>query len=820
MALYVHKFGGTSLETAERYQRAADLVMADEARQLVVVSAMAGVTDALIDLCGLARDGSSFAAERLDGLMERHAAAARALLDDPAALLAALDRDRRDLADVLHATRLLRTTSEQTVEFIAGHGEVWSARLLAALLAEKGCPARFVDARDVLLIERGALGPEVLWDQSRARADEHLTGDEALVVTGFVCSLEDGTPTSLGRNGSDFSASIFARLCGADRITIWTDVDGVLTADPRKVPEAVVTPDLTYAEALELAYFGARVLHPQTIGPAKRAGIPIHIKNALAPDLPGTRIGARGDPKADTDVEHAVRGFATIDDVALVNVEGTGMIGVPGVSERVFASLHAANINVVLIAQASSEHSICFAVRAADGERARVCVRDAFAGEIAHNKIEDVSLSPRCAILAAVGDDMARSPGVSAKLTGALGRAGVNIRAMAQGVSERNISVVVDQNDAEKGLRAAHAGFYLSEQTLSVGLVGPGLIGSALLDQLHRQAAWLHEHYRIDVRVRGILSSKKMLLNEGAIDLASWRDAFADAEPADLERFSEHLEAAHLPHSVVIDCTASNLDGAYERWLRAGTHVLSPNKLPNAGPIARYRTLRRYAKQHRAHWFYEATVGAGLPVIKTLRDLVQTGDEVHRIEGVLSGTLSYLFNSITPETRWSDAVKQAKERGFTEPDPRDDLSGMDVARKVVILAREIGLTLDVSDLPVESLVPAALRDAASVDEFLAGLPAHDDEMRARLAEAEEQGEVLRYVGVVEPAGGARVELRRYPRTHAFAGLTGSDNIIAFTTARYAEQPLIVQGPGAGPEVTAAGVFADLLRLSAHLGAAS
>jgi aspartokinase/homoserine dehydrogenase 1 len=829
----VHKFGGTSLATPERYRGAAGLVQTSARdggdRAVVVVSAMAGVTDALISLCDLARAGSGLLRERLEGVVERHRDAVRECLPTQAqgALLDALASDATDLHDVLHATTLLRTASEQTVEFVAGHGELWSARLLAALLTAEGTPARFVDAREVLVINKGAFGPEVQWSVSEERARAAAAGEEHLVVTGFVCSLPDGTPTSLGRNGSDFSASIFARLLGAGGVTIWTDVEGVLSADPRKVPEAVVTPRMSYEEALELAYFGAKVLHPSTIGPAVRAGIPVTIRSALQPDAPGTTIGPaepRTDlERGDVDAGHAVRGFASIDDISLVNVEGTGMTGVPGVAERLFGALKAEDVNVVLIAQASSEHSICFAVKRDDGERARALVRDAFAAEIARKKIEDVTLTPGCAILAAVGDDMAHVPGVTAKLTGALGRAGVNIRAMAQGSSERNISLVIDQKDAARGLRAAHAGFYLSEQTISVGLVGPGLIGAALLDQLQRQAAWLKEHFRIDVRVRGILSSKKMALEDGPIDLSRWREVHAAGGVPDAARFADHIAQPHLPHGVVIDCTAADLPGDYERWLDAGLHVLSPNKKPNAGPLERYRALRALAKRRGAHWFYEATVGAGLPVIKTLRDLVQTGDEVLRIEGVLSGTLSYLFNSLTPDVKFSAAVREAKALGYTEPDPRDDLNGTDVARKVVILARELGADLDLGDVPVESLVPAELSDTPSIDAFLDGLVQHDDAMRDRLAGADQAGEVLRYVGVIERDGDAfkaRVELRSYSRGHAFAGLSGSDNIIAFTTARYREQPLLVQGPGAGPEVTAAGVFADLLRLSAHLGAPS
>lgn len=829
----VHKLGGTSLAVPERYERAAELLEREGGRRAVVVSAMAGVTDALIDLCRLAESQSPLYEARLEGLLSRHRDAIRALTegDEQEALLSALKDDARDLGDVLRGAWLMRRAAEGIVDFVAGHGELWSARVMAALLRRRGTPARMVDARQLLVVEKGALGPEVQWAESRARVAALLAEPElpeVLVITGFICSTKEGVATTLERNGSDFTASIFANLLGAADITIWTDVDGVLSADPRRVPEAVVTSALSYREAMELAYFGAKVLHPSTMGPAVERGIPIRIKNASEPDAPGTLIGPPVEHATPDDEDQGrglergvVKGFATIDDIALVNVEGTGMIGVPGVAERVFGALRAAGVNVVLIAQASSEHSICLAVSEAQGPLAQRTLSEAFEGEIRRRQIESVELRPGCTVLAAVGDRMADTPGVAGKLMGALGRAGVNIRAVAQGSSERNISIVVDKAEVTRGLRAAHAGFYLSEQTLSVGLVGPGLIGSALLEQLRRQCEELRRQFAIDVRVRAIASSKRMVLADPALDLASWREALEErGQPLDLDAFTEHVQAPHLPHALILDCTAADLGERYEAWLQRGIHVLTPNKKPGAGPLARYRKLRESGRARRGHYFYEATVGAGLPVIKTLRDLVQTGDRVLAVEGVLSGTLSYLFNRFTPNTPFSSLVLEAKERGFTEPDPRDDLSGMDVARKVVILAREMCLSLELDEVSVESLVPAGLRGLSSANEFLARLPEADEAMRERVLRAEGEGAVLRYVGIASVQEGARVELRAYPKGHPFARLSGSDNIIAFTTERYREQPLIVQGPGAGPEVTAAGVFADLLRLAAHLGAPS
>lgn len=819
----VHKFGGTSVRDADRYRRVAALVSGGGGKKGVVVSAMAGVTDALIDLLSTARARDPAWRDRFAALLTRHREAIGELLEGEARadLEERLDKDAKDLEDILRATFILRSCSEPTLEYVSGHGELWSARLLAALLRSRGVDARFVDAREVLVVRPGEIAPVVEWEESRQRMTRALLKmpSDVLVITGYIASAPDGTPTTLKRNGSDYSASIFGSLLDARSITIWTDVDGVLSADPRAVPEAVVTAQLSYQEAMELAYFGAKVLHPSTMGPAVDKGIPIHIKNTFRPEATGTVISARpGDEGGEFDPAKVVRGFASVDSVALVNVEGNGMIGVPGVSQRVFGALREVGVSVIMISQASSEHSICFAVPEAQGERARDTVQRAFLAEIQQGLIEDIELISPVSILAAVGDRMAETPGVSGKLMSALGNARVNIRAIAQGSSERNISVVVDHKDATRALRAAHAAFYLSEQTLSVGVIGPGLVGGTLLAQLEAQREAL-KALRIDLRLRGIATSTKMVLDDVGIPIERWRERLGEGVPLDLAAFTEHMRAPHLPHAVVLDCTATDLGDWYERWLSSGVHLITPNKKAGSGPFERYQRLRALSRLGgKGRFFYEATVGAGLPVITTLRDLIQTGDGVLSIEGVFSGTLAYLFNSYDGARPFSEIVRDAKQRGYTEPDPRDDLSGTDVARKLIILAREMGLSLELDDVPVESLVPDELARIDGVDAFLEALPSCDEAMRQRVAKAKERGSVLRYVGVIDVGGKARVELREYPETHAFGRLSGSDNIIAFTTERYRDQPLIVQGPGAGPAVTAGGVFADLLRLAQHLGA--
>lgn len=812
----VHKFGGTSLADAARYRLVAEIMQAETGeKKAIVVSAMSKVTDALIELVDLARTRNDAYLTRADALRTRHNEAVEALLppERRQPLFDVLESDFNDIKDILRGVYLSRTCSDRTLELVSGHGELWSAKLLNAHLNAIGVPSTCLDARTVLTVEPGDTTVSVDWERSESQTAEWLKtlGTDWVVVTGFIASTTDGIPTTLKRNGSDFSASIFGKLLGARAITIWTDVNGVLSADPRLVPDAVVLEEVSYQEATELAYFGAQVVHPSTMAPAIENKIPIWIRNTFNPGAAGTKIhekAASGLP---------VKGFATVDGMALVNVEGTGMMGVPGVAQRLFGALRDVGVSVVMISQASSEHSICFAIPEAQASLARTTVERAFFAELHHNQIQMIDVMENCSILAAVGDNMVDHPGVAGKFFTALGKAQVNIRAIAQGSSERNISAVIDRVDSRKALRAVHAAFYLSNQTISIGVIGSGLIGGTFLDQLQTQMERLKQEFKIDLRVRGIMNSRLMSLSEGR-SLQEWRVSLdRSGTAAELEKFVDHVQADHLPHAVILDCTSSaELTAHYPRWLERGIHIITPNKKANSGTMEFYRTLRSTSRARNRHYLYETTVGAGLPIINTLRDLVQTGDQVLKIEGVLSGTLSYIFNTFDGTRPFSEVVREAREKGFTEPDPRDDLSGMDVGRKLVILAREMGLERELAEVRIESLVPESLR-TGSIEEFFKLLPEHDRAMTGLLERARDRGEVLRYVGVVDPRGECSVELKTYPRTHAFAGTSGSDNIVAFQTQRYHTQSLIVQGPGAGPGVTAGGVFADLLRLASYLG---
>jgi aspartokinase/homoserine dehydrogenase 1 len=814
----IHKFGGSSLADADCFRRVAGIVldMPDD-RLGVIVSAMGGMTDALINLAILAeRDDDAYVAE-LDVIGERYAATAGDLLqgDNRAPVLDAWGADAEDVRDVLKAIALVKSAPQRSRDVVAGYGELWSARLLAAFLAQEA-PQRggtWVDAREVVIVHETELGPSVLWDKSQAGFDQLLPADFSgiAVITGFIATDQDGLPTTLGRNGSDYSAAIFAALGDAAALSIWTDVDGVMSADPNRVPEAQVIDQLTYNEAMELAYFGAKVIHPQTLSPVVDKDIPVWIRNSHNPAHPGSRIAA------DAALIDNIKGITAIGNMALVNLEGSGMIGVPGTADRLFGALKSAGVSVTLISQASSEHSICIAVPQDVADRARAVISEAFAEELESGQIQSVDVTADQSIVAVVGDGMAGTPGIAARFFGTLGRAGINVRAIAQGSSERNISAVVDAHDATRALRAAHSGFYLSHRTISIGVIGPGIVGAALLRQIEKQADRLAEQFNLDLRVRAIARSRSMLLGDRRIDLSSWQDDLdANGVQTDLEALEEHVNPDHLPHAVIIDCTASEaVAQRYAGWLSRGIHVITPNKKAFSGDLDYYRGLQDAADEGSSHYFYETTVGAALPIIGTLCDLIYTGDDVRSVRGIFSGTLAYLFNVYDGSRPFSAIVKDAKESGYTEPDPRDDLSGMDVARKLTILARELGIDLETDDFPVRSLVPEALQNC-SIDEFLDRLPEYDGDIEALYNEAADGGKQLRYVATLDAAGNAAVGLEAVDQSHPFCNINLTDNIVQFESARYAENPLVIQGPGAGPEVTAGGVFSDLLRLANYL----
>lgn len=819
---HVHKFGGSSVADAIRYRAVPPLIDDGAQARMVVVSAMQGVTDALVALAATACKREALE-PALSTLSQRHLDVAAEL--DPSGRHGLAPALRHELAGLkaqlerLAAGHWSDEQAERIAAALPGLGEVLSSHLLHAALGGDAAGWLRLDAREVLVVHPGEMGVGVDWDASRARLADWRARHpgERIVITGFVARDAQGDATTLGRNGSDYSAAIFAHLFDADALTIWTDVDGVLSADPRLVPDAVCLPAMSYAEACELAYFGAKVLHPQTLAPVQQRGIPLRIRNARNPDAPGTLITPQ--PSVDG---APVKGLSLVHDLAVLELIGNGMVGVPGTAERLFGALRGAGVSVTMISQGSSEHSICCVVRADQAQRGREAIVAAFADAMADGQAQEVSVTPDVCVLAAVGDGMVGTPGVAARLLGGLAQARVNVRAIAQGAGERNISVAIGARDATRALRAAHSAFWLSPQCVSVGLIGPGKVGRALLAQLAaaqpRLSGEQQPDSKLELRLRAIADSRRMLLSAKAMPPQGAIDALSEGETLDLDRFAAHVRAEHLPHALIVDCSGSDAVAAYyPQWLAAGIHVVTPNKQAGAGPLPRYEAIRAASRNGGGKFRYEATVGAGLPVIQTLRSLLDTGDELTEVEGILSGTLAWLFNRYDGSTAFSELVREAHRLGYTEPDPRDDLSGTDVARKLVILAREAGRALSLEQVEVESLVPEALR-AVSKDEFMARLSELDAPLKQRFDQARAAGLGLRYLARLDRDGRASVGVVSPPPGHAALHGALTDNLIQFRTRRYADNPLVVQGPGAGPDVTAAGVFGDILSIAQTLGA--
>lgn len=808
----VHKFGGASLADAERFVSLKSLLT--EKNEIIVVSAIKDCTSLLQAMLDAAKNKQDFLGI-LSDLKNQHVDIIHALLKKNSSqdIILSIERDFSEIQEILHTIQLTHSYSPEIQNLILGYGEIWSGKILAQYLAEHEKVA-YLDASTVLIIHEKNGVVAVDWKKSQEKLDRFLDKNifDKLVVTGFIASTEDGRRTTLGRNGSDFSAAIFARLLKAKSLTIWKDVDGIFTADPKRVRSAFVIDSLSYNEALEFAYFGAKVLHPMTIAPLLKHQIPLRIKNSLNPHAKGTDISAAPSPSI-----YPIKGLTCIDNITLINIEGTGMIGVSGIAARVFQLLHNVNISVILISQASSEQSICFAVSSQYADLAVKELSDNLQFELDRQQIEAIHVDKTCAILAVVGDNMVGTTGVSGKLFNTLAKANINIHAISQGSSERNISVVIKNREINKALQTVHAGFYLSPKTISIGLIGPGQIGGTLLNQIEASLDALQEKYQVNLCVRGIMNSHNMILSHEAIDLSQWPELLdKSAVKANIDDFVDHIKSNDIPHAVIIDCTANqNIAQYYSDFIEKTIHVITPNKHANSGDLNFYKKLKNIVQAKKCHYLYEATVCAGLPIINTLQDLIKTGDEVNKVEGVVSGTLSFVFNELKKGRLFSEIVLEAKQKGFTEPDPREDLSGMDVARKFVCLAREIGYDVSMKDIQLHNLVPESLR-ACSVDEFLAKLPEYDKDMTDLMTKASAKKEQLCYAGVIHPNGSIEVDIHSISQQHALSRLNGADNMLIFHTRRYDEQPLVIQGPGAGAEVTAAGIFADLLRLVSFL----
>jgi len=815
----VLKFGGSSLATPAIIRNVGRILLDERRREpiIVVVSAFQGVTNQLFECARLAERGESAYEQTFEQIARRHRSAiARLVRRRRVRVSAQVDALLTELRETLQGIHLLRHCPTRALDMTASFGERLSALIVTAYL-DQSHPAEFADSRQFLVTDDQFTHANVIFSKTNRAARAYFSrlfrrrSGVIPVVTGFIASTEDGQTTTIGRNGSDYSAAIVGAAVGASVIEIWTDVDGVLSADPRAVSSAFVLPQISYEEAMELSYFGAKVLHSATIAPAVAKRIPILIKNTFNPAAPGTLISARGS----ADGEGLAKGITSIGDLSLLTLRGAGMVGVPGTAERLFRTLASRRVNVILISQASSEHTICFAVLSADAARAVEGIGQEFRFELQQQlmRLEDKAGQ---AILAVVGEGMKGRPGVAGKVFEALGRHNINISAIAQGASERNISCVINAAQQVHALNVIHEAFFETRKRLALAIIGVGNIGSALLRQLQQQRTYLLSK-GFDVTVVGLADSKRFTLAPEGINLSRWKETLAAARHRMTpEKFAEHIAGMELTNVALVDCTANpSIVDAYPAFINRDLHIITPNKRANALPWRRYTALMQLLDRRQKYFLYEANVGAGLPVMSTLRDLIASGDEIVRIEGILSGTLSYLFNTFDGSVPFSELVRQAHALGFTEPDPRDDLSGQDVARKLLILARQIGLKMDLQEVRVDSLVPRALSRGVFSPRFLTAFARYDHEMTKRLNSAASRGAVLRYVGILEN-GRARAGLKEFPRDHAVASAKGSDNLIAFTTTRYSRTPLVVQGPGAGADVTAMGVFSDILKLLHYL----
>lgn len=814
----VLKFGGTSVGTVESINAAIDIIKNNVAQNeypAVVFSAMGGVTNRLIEIGKLAANGDIEYSDHLHSVEERHFNAIRGLIDikQQSSLIAKAKVIFNEIEDLLRGISLIREISPRTMDFLLSFGERLSTTIICHTLNERGIASEFIDTRNYIKTDSHFGYASVDFKQTEKLLNEIDKNNKVLCVTGFIGSNDEGVTTTLGRGGSDYTASILGSAFNAEVIEIWTDVNGMMTADPRKVQNAFTIPEISYAEAMELSHFGAKVIYPPSLTPAFLKNIPVKVLNTFSPENKGTTISKNVVTKA-----YSITGISSIDDISLVNLQGNGMIGVAGVSAKLFGILAANKISVILISQASSEHSICFAINPLDATKVRSLIEEGFDQEIANGDIDHVNVQEHLSILAVVGEGMKAISGTSGKLFSVLGQNGINVIATAQGSSELNISVVIRKKDLSKALNAIHERFFeVDGFTLHLFLVGPtGLIGKTLLAQIDKQKAYLKNIKNLNIKVVGLINSSKMLINTEGIALQNWKELLTNGEKANLSEFISEVKDLNLPNTVFVDSTANkDIVQHYAGILENNISVITPNKVANSGKQADYDRLQEISRKRNVSFLYETNVGAGLPIINTLQGLINSGDEILQIEAVLSGTLSYIFNHFTAERRIAEVVKEAKEKGFTEPDPREDLSGMDVARKILILARESGFKLEMEEVEVRPLLNAHCMEVKGVDAFFEALDQDNQRFADMITEAKANGQVLRYIARLKD-GKASIGLESVGKEHPFYNLSGSENIVAFTTERYRQNPLVVKGPGAGAEVTAMGVFADIITLSSHL----
>ncbi len=815
------KFGGSSVGNAERISKVIDILKdySDRGEEYsVVFSAFQTVTDSLIRLGNLALKRDETYLSELERLKIKHFEAIDSLIknsESKEVLSTDVSKLFEELSNILYGVFLIKELTLRSLDYIQSFGERLSCRIITAAMSNRGFNCSYLDTREIVKTDSNFGYAKVDFTTTNKNILEYFkVHPEIQIITGFIGSTSENETTTLGRGGSDYTASVFGAALDAEEIEIWTDVDGILTADPRKVKDAYSLKAVTYEEAMELSHFGAKVIYPPTMLPALKKKIKIRIKNTFNPSHKGTVILEREDS-----VAFNVKGISSIDDISLLRIQGSGMIGIAGISSRIFNSLAQKGINVILITQASSEHSICLAVIPKDSELAKQAIEDEFKYEIIQEQLNSVIVQKDLSVIAVVGEDMKNTPGIAGKVFQSLGKNGINIHAIAQGSSELNISLVIGKKDLNKALNALHNSVFLAKnRIINIYLVGTGLVGSALLEYFRKREVHLKENLNTKIRVIGIADINRMYFDKEGIEVSDWKSIVEKSgSDTSIEKFVNKMIEADVPNSIFVDCTSSqDVAYKYSSILNAGISIVTPNKLANSSDLKYYNNIRSSALARRVEFLYETNVGAALPVIESLRTLVLNGDGIRKIEGIFSGTLSYLFNNFRERDSFSEIVAEAKAKGYTEPDPRNDLNGKDMGRKLLILLREAGMNLEMADIRIESLIPDALKDIPDVSNFMTKLPEFDEYFREMKMEAASEGKVLSYIAKYED-GKACVQLEKIPADHPFASMKGSDNIMAFTTDDYNEVPLVIRGPGAGANITASGIFADILKISNYLG---
>ncbi len=810
----VLKFGGTSVANAQNINQVIDIISkaSQDKKIAVVVSAFGNTTNMLLKTAELAAIKDEHYKSLLQEIENRHMQVVKDLIPitDQSAVISHTKRLLNYLETLYEGCFLLRELTPKTLATIASFGELLSSYIISEIMKFRKLNSIYKDSRELIITSESYENAQVEMSLTAKNCATFFEENQyqIVILPGFIAATENGETTTLGRGGSDYTAAIIAASVHASQLQIWTDVSGMYTSNPRIVKQATPIPHISYQEAMELSHFGAKVIYPPTIQPVLEKEISILVKNTFKPEEEGTLITKHTNGK-----QQPVKGISYIENISLLTLEGSGMIGIPGFSKRLFETLLAEKINIVLITQASSEHSICIGINDKEASKAKMAIDETFAYEIASGKVNPILVEQQLAILALVGENMKNHQGLSGKMFSTLGKNNVNIRAIAQGASEKNISAVINSDDAKKALNALHEEFFEEKiKQLNLFVVGVGNVGERFIAQLHQQNEFLLEQLKLNIRVIGVSNSRTMAFDEEGINLNKWKDVLAKGEKADLSVFHETAKSLNLRNSIFIDITANEtVSKVYEHYLRTNIAVVTCNKIACASQYDNYQNLKRISRKYNAPFLFETNVGAGLPIIDTLKNLIASGDRVHKIQAVLSGSLNFVFNNFSNQNTFQEIVIQAQKEGYTEPDPKIDLSGVDVARKILILARESGYIMELEDIENNSFLPEESLATTTNDDFYASLEKHEAHFQKIFQDADDKDCRLKYVATFEN-GKAKVGLQHIPSDHPFYNLEGSDNIVLFYTDRYVAQPLQVKGAGAGAEVTASGIFADVIRI--------